>query len=329
MKLKGIFFILCIALNAMGMKANNLPIPVSVNESITVTLFFPSEMQKVIKPAPNYKFEYEPNGKMATLVARKGATSNLTVITKSGHIFSFLLQYEAEVDNFTYVLAEDQAVGKLDGSRLVEVNRGNRNLAIHDEKPGNEAPVGQIGPDTSEKPSTKENSDEDKEIGAGSISENPVVEESPERSESSLYESDREAYYRIFCENSYLQKSSFRKISNTVNLIGLQLNNIIKDHNDLHFVLGVKNDSWSDYKVKSLRFFIKSLEGDHEIQIKDLFIYNLQESIPAHSGNHLVFVCKDFVLGKGQNIYVLLEEEGGRERSVMLSLTPQQIKRGR
>ncbi|WP_303399793.1 hypothetical protein [Zobellia uliginosa] len=330
------------------MKASNLPIPVSVNESITITLFFPSEIEKVVKPAPHYKFEYEPNGKIATLVARKGATSNLTVITKNGYIYSFLLQYDNEVNSFTYVLTEDQAIGKLNRSSVAEVSNTNGSLAGHDEeiveKQAGEKTVdkqaieeeavegeavGQTDVDTFEEPSSNENSDTGKKIEADLRPNDLAGEETLETMESSLYESDREGYYRIFCENSYLQKSKFKKISNTVNLIGLQLNNIIKDHNDLHFVLEVKNDSWSDYKVKSLRFFIKSLEGNREIQIKDLFIYNLQESIPAHSNNHLVFVCKNFVMGKGQNIYVLLEEDGGRERSVMLGLTSQQIKRGR
>ncbi|SHJ77294.1 DUF4138 domain-containing protein [Pseudozobellia thermophila] len=329
MKLKCVFFILFIAFTTMAMKAGNLPIPVSVNESITVTLFFPSEIKKVIEPAPNYKLEYDRNGKMATLVARKGAASNLTVITKNGYIFSFLLQYETEVDNFTYVLAEDQAIGKLNGSSVVELSGTNGDVTIQDEKPVDQEPIVQIEVTTSETSGSKENNDTDKEVGAELGPSAMATEETPENAGSSLYDSDREGYYRIFCENSYLQKSKFKKISNTVNLIGLQLNNIIKDHNDLHFVLEVKNNSWSDYKVKSLRFFIKSLEGSREIQVKDLFIYNLQESIAAHNSNHLVFVCKEFVLGEGQNIYVLLEEDGGRERSVMLSLTSQQIKHSR
>ncbi|SIS97624.1 protein of unknown function [Zobellia uliginosa] len=344
MKLKWMFFILFIAYTTVAVKASNLPIPVSVNESITITLFFPSEIKKVVKPASHYKFEYEPNGKIAALVARKGATSNLTVITKNGYIYSFLLQYDNEVNSFTYVLTEDQAIGKLNRSSVAEVSNTNGSLAGHDEetverqsvaektveeKTIEEEAIGQTDVDTFEEPSSNENNDTGKKIEADLRPNDLASGETPETMESSLYESDREGYYRIFCENSYLQKTKFKKISNTVNLIGLQLNNIIKDHNDLHFVLEVKNDSWSDYKVKSLRFFIKSLEGNREIQIKDLFIYNLQESIPAHSNNHLVFVCKNFVMGKGQNIYVLLEEDGGRERSVMLGLTSQQIKRGR
>ncbi|OWW24501.1 hypothetical protein B4Q04_14385 [Zobellia sp. OII3] len=334
MKLKWMFFILFIAYTTVAMKASNLPIPVSVNESITITLFFPSEIKKVVEPAPHYKFEYEPNGKIATLVAKKGATSNLTVITKNGYIYSFLLQYDNEVNSFTYVLTEDQAIGKLNESSVAEVSNTNGGLASHDEETVveqtvEEQTVGQAESDTFEEPSSNENNDTDNKVEADLRPNDLTSEETPETIESSLYDSDREGYYRIFCENSYLQKSKFKKISNTVNLIGLQLNNIIKDHDDLHFVLEVKNDSWSDYKVKSLRFFIKSLEGNREIQIKDLFIYNLQESIPAHSNNHLVFVCKNFVMGKGQNIYVLLEEDGGRERSVMLGLSSQQIKRGR
>ena len=329
MKLNSIFFILFFAFTSVAMKANNLPIPVTVNESITITLFFPSEIKKVIKPAPHYKFEYEPNGKMATLVARKGAASNLTVITKNGSIFSFLLEYDTEVNNFTYMLAEDQAIGKLNGSSVVAVSETKGGVTVHDEKLNNPEPIEQKDSDSSGKESLKENKDTDNNVQLSERTSNLNTEEIAENSGSSLYNSDREGYYQIFCENSYKQKTRFKKSSNTINLIGLHLNNIIKDHNDLHFVLEVKNDSWTDFKVKSLKFFIKSLEGNQEIEIEELYIYNLQESIAAHNGNHLVFVCKDFALGEGQNIYVLLEEEEGRERSVMLSLDTKQINRSR
>ncbi|CAM3509843.1 DUF4138 domain-containing protein [Zobellia roscoffensis] len=329
MKLNSIFILLFIAFSSVVMKANNSPIPVTVNESITVTLFFPSEIKKVIEPAPHYKFSYEPNGKMATLLARKGAASNLTVITKDGSIFSFLLQYNTQVNNFTYMLAEDQAIGKMNGSSVVAVSATNIELNTHDENAADQKPIAQTEPDTSENPFLKENRyTKEKEV-VNLKASNPSVEETPEITGSSLYNSDREGYYQIFCENSYKQKTRFKKSSNTINLIGLHLNNIIKDHNDLHFVLEVKNDSWTDYKVKSLKFFIKSPDGNHEIEIEELFIYNLQETIKEHSGNHLVFVCKDFVLGEGQNMYAILEEEGGRERSVMLSLNAKQIKPSR
>ncbi|WP_276166952.1 hypothetical protein [Zobellia alginiliquefaciens] len=327
MKLKSLFLILFVAFTTVAMKANNSPIPVTVNESITVTLFFPSEIKKVIEPAPHYKFEYEPDARMATLVARKGAASNLTVITKNGSIFSFLLQYDTEVNNFTYMLVEDQAIGKMNGSSVVAVSAKNDNT--HDEKAENQERIAENDLVTEENPFLKENGKTKKKEKAIPRSSNSTIEETSEITGSSLYNSDREGYYQIFCENSYLKKSSFKKSVNTINLIGLQLNNIIKDHNDLHFVLEVKNDSWSDYKVKSLRFFVKSLKGSHEIQIEELFIYNLQESIAAHSNNHLVFVCKDFVLGEGQNIYAVLEEEGGKERSVMLGLNAKQIKRSK
>ncbi|MDB2607137.1 hypothetical protein N9Y48_05115, partial [Zobellia sp.] len=181
----------------------------------------------------------------------------------------------------------------------------------------------------SKEPSIIENIDTDENVAPDFTDNNFATVEIPENTENSLYESDREGYYQIFCENSYLKKTRFKKSLSTINLIGLQLNNIIKDHNDLHFVMEVKNDSWTDYKVKSLKFFIKSPKGNHEIEIEELFVFNLQETIKEHSGNHLVFVCKDFVLGEGQNIYAMLEEEGGRERSVMLSLSAEQINRSK
>ena len=115
MKLKSAFLVsLFLFVSISVAQANNLPINVIANENTTITFFFPAQIQTVIQPAVNYKFEYEPNSTMGTLVARKGAKSNLTVITKGGIIYSFLLQYDQEVDNFTYVLSPEQAIGKID-----------------------------------------------------------------------------------------------------------------------------------------------------------------------------------------------------------------------
>jgi len=319
MKLKVAFTILLFTLfGSLHLQANNAPIRVAANESITVTLFFPSEITKVIQPAVNYKFEYEENASMATLVARKGTVSNLTVITKCGSIFSFLLEYNVKVDNFTYLLSGANAIGTLHGD-----THKTTETQTETAKQAQQTIVEREADASTENLKASFESAPEAVIQSYpslSVAETALHDEAETTipKENSLYESDRAGYYQIFCENNYVQESDFEKIATSVNLVGLQMNNILKDQNELYFMLEIRNNSWTDFKVKALKFYVKSLEIDSEIEIEDLFVYNLQESIGAHSANNLVFVCKDFNLASGQKIYVLLEEAEGKERSVML-----------
>lgn len=271
MKLKCVFPLFLFALTAMAMKANNAPIALTVNESVTVTLFFPSEIDKVIEPAAHYRFVYEPpHGKMATLEARKGAASNLTVITRDGSIFSFLIHYDNEVNRFAYVLEKNQAIGKLEGTRAVAVTTAKKKSV--DRKPET---------NQKEKVDPTENLNLDQEddfqefdseyvevVDSEDVTKN-IETVSLESMEGSLYDADRESYYEIFCENNYLKKSNFKKTSNTINLIGLHLNNVINDQNDRYFVMDIKNDSWSDFKVKSLKFLSNHCEEIERLKYKN------------------------------------------------------------
>ncbi|WP_228027894.1 DUF4138 domain-containing protein [Costertonia aggregata] len=251
---------------------------------------------------------------MGTLTARKGPPSNLTVITENGNIYSFTLTYETEVANFTFILSEDQAIGTIPLSAIEKIT-GKTYTDVKERLPDNKVR------DTSYRQTSLPNNTNYSEvkIEAFRSSAKSTKIQDKTKMDKGLYDVNKKDYYGIFCENNYVQPPKIKDASNTVNLIKVQLNNILKDRSELYFVLEIKNNSEIDYKVKRLRFFVKSRKNNSKLEIEQLYLYNLFKTISAHSKNNLVFVSKKFQLAADQKVYVLLEEEDG-QRSVLLPL---------
>ncbi len=318
--------------------AVNNPILVPANEDTTVTFFFPENIMKVVTPASNYLFEYEENGTIGTLKAKKGAPSNLTVITMAGRIYSFLLRYEKEVVNFTYVLSPQESIGMIPTShgktRVMRAVSGAKEDELIQAKAFNTREnTGSDGEATTAEQTITMQVDSTNKDQANYIAAYPANSEEAKTGSNfvpksgGLYEVDRNGYYDIFCENNFLQKGDFDAYGNTINRIGIQLNNIIADRNELYFFMEIQNTSWSDYTLRKLQFFVKTRELTTKLQVKELFTYNLPETVPEHSNHQLVFVCKKFKLAANQKVYVVLEEQEGRQRSVILPLEREGINR--
>ncbi|MDB4292826.1 conjugative transposon protein TraN [Maribacter sp.] len=316
-------------------QANNLPIPVAANESITVTLFFPSEIKKVIKPAVNYKFDYEQYGTMGTLVARKGASSNLTVITEDGSIFSFLLQYDQEVANFTYVLSAEQAIGRM------EPTGSTRTISAIEDKEANSLPENE--PQVSsqneqlpqrrvdDKPVNKQEFEEreptvrmmhsDLQSQNRMASDNSEKEEQEalaiELAENNLYDTDREGYYTIFCENNYNQEPRLKKGFKAGDGVELQLNSLMADKNEFYFIFQVTNRLSSQFKAEALKFYVRTAPEDKPLHMTPVHVFKQQETIEAGRTKKMVYVLNNFRLSKDQKVFVVLNEKDGPRNTII------------
>ncbi|WP_175416199.1 DUF4138 domain-containing protein [Aggregatimonas sangjinii] len=336
MKLKSAFLLSLFLLAHIAIaQANNLPITVVANESITVTLFFPSEIQRVIKPAVNYRFQYEQHGTMGTLVARKGAASNLTVITKDGSIFSFLLQYEQEVNNFTYVLSADHAIGTINPSAVpraiptemeeqatpqledeaVQKPRSTETTTISELKLSEEAQITSVKEPQRMTLRSEVGAKEKTEKDFTESEQTEAYEGLPE--ESSLYETDRESYYAIFCENQYNQDLRSSKSIKAGTGIELQLNTLTADKNELYFIFQATNRLTSKFKAEKLRFYVRSSVKGKPLQITPLYIYKHLEEVEAGRTKKMIYVLKEFRLSTDQKVYVVLDEKDGMRNTVL------------
>ena len=139
-----------------------------------------------------------------------------------------------------------------------------------------------------------------------------------------LYDIDREEYYRIFCENNYLQKTIFKRTFRQNKRVVLKLNNILVDQKEIYFVLQVENNSKKEYSVNGLSFFRRSGVGELQKIMKPLYVFNLQESIDPQSINEVVFIFDRFKLNSKEEVYVVLDEKESN-RMIMLPLDNKQI----
>jgi len=316
-------------------QANNLPITVAANESITVTLFFPSEIKKVIKPAVNYKFDYEQYGTMGTLVARKGATSNLTVITKDGSIFSFLLQYHQEVANFTYVLSTDQAIGRMEpvgkttsNATIVEKETNSSSESeplksaqreeVSEKKERKKPQIGQKSIDEEPMAMVVRSDFEDRDQGTLSFSEKSESEASEsELPGNTLYDTDRESYYDIFCENNYDQETRLKKDFKAGTGIELRLNALTADKNEFYFIFQVTNRLTSKFSANELQFYVRSAPKDEPLQITPVHVFNHHDQLEAGRTKKMVYVFKNFRLSGDQKVFAVLNEKEGDRNTVL------------
>ncbi|MBU2997466.1 conjugative transposon protein TraN [Cellulophaga baltica] len=318
-----LYFILSAPLFAQN---NAEPLTIKANQNTTITLFFPSAIETVIPPGINYKFDYEIGNTLATLQARKGSPSNLTVITVQGEVFSIFLNYSEKLDTFTYLFTPDQAVGQVNvnnasqnsDSKMVEqevtlaqdLPKTTKPTIEFPEKPINSAPS--LNSDVIK---SQNNFDQDGIVD----SELYTVEESGYgNQEGDLYESDPEQYYRIFCENNYLQKTIYKRSFRQNKKIIIRLNNILVDREEVYFMLNLENTSKKEYAVNGLSFFIKDKTNNPKI-LEPVYTFNLQTLIDPESNNEIVYVFKKFPVSNDETLEIVLDEKDGN-RMVILPL---------
>ena len=323
MKLVSTYIFVIVLFLSVKLQAQDA-IAVSSNDNVTTTLFFPSNIVKVIKPAVNFNFQYEQGTNMGLLKARRGKSSNLLVITELGNIYSFALSYSEQVQKYHFILKANQAVGQLTSDSF---NRNNDNrtsesgqlpLSEIDESKVEVVVDASVNNDTFT-PTNNEKENQSKVTNAVDSLEKPIVNPSDdtvinsidEIESDSLYDIDREEYYQIYCQNNYLQKVQIKRCFKKHKKISLRLNNILVDRNEKYFILQIENNSKSEYKVDGLSFFKKTNEGLEKI-MSPLYTFNLQEVIAPGSINELVYVFRKFDLTNKELVtVVLLEVESG------------------
>ncbi|ADV51005.1 hypothetical protein Celal_3756 [Cellulophaga algicola DSM 14237] len=309
MKKNYFFLIVFLIMCSISAQDTAKTLTIEANEFTTVTLFFPLSIDKVIPPASNYKFEMDQGKMLGTLKARKGPASNMTVITTDGKIFSILVNYSEKLDKYNYIINENQALGskipKAVENPITQTPSGDKIMP----------PKVTTTPGPIESPiTTLVNTAPDKIDPIPDVS-NSLLNKPKEdpieyaNSESDLYNSDREEYYRIFCENNYLQKSILKRSFRQNKKIIVRLNNILVDRDEIYFMLSLENTSKKDYNVNDLSFFIKESQRDNNpLILEPVHTFNLQKIIDRESDNEIVYVFKKFSLETNQILEIVLDE---------------------
>jgi len=352
-----LMILMWVSLESFSQNSGQQPLSVAANEHTTVSLFFPSTIVKVIPPGVNYRFQYEPGSAIGVLQARKGNKSNLTVITDQGFIYSFALSYQDKIATYTHVLSQGMAIGKTNVIPQVIASgtnghspvtpKTNEPITVSNPKTAGgttdnaseepvkspaitttvaNPPIGASDPASSPSPTTtasQPKSDNDNDTGSTAASSNPLLG-SNNGEEKDLYDEDRDEYYRIYCENNYLQKSTFVRSFKQNKKIAVRLNNILVDRDEIYIIFQIENNSKKEYKVNGVSFFFKKNEKDPQSIMNPLYTFNQQEIIDPESVNEIVYVFKRLKLKNRERLVIVLDELEDN-RMVILPLDSKQI----
>ena len=83
------------------------------NSTMTMALFFPSDIKQGITGSDNFVFTYnrEKEQNLGLLKAVKGTPSNLLVITKDGSVYSYILKYSEHLENPNRFITSNESIG--------------------------------------------------------------------------------------------------------------------------------------------------------------------------------------------------------------------------
>jgi len=232
-----------------------------VNEHQTVSLFFPSPIQRGVTGNEQFVFSYdrEDAGHLGLLQGMDGEKSNLLVITTDGMVYAFILAYVRSLPQLNYFINEAAAIGL------------ERPVSVKNEKDGL-----MVGP----KP------------------------------------------YESLCK-LLLDRESKNMGTVLSNGIRLRLEEMIYDGNVVYLIIGIKNRSDIDFEMERLDFFqvngSKKRRASHqEISLGPLYSCNRSTLVKSGEEIRLAYVLPKFVLGKGESLKLVLEEEHGNRRVVLV-----------
>lgn len=293
-------------------------IAIETNDFVTTTIFFPSNIKKVVSPASNFRFSYEEGSNIGLLKGRSGKPSNLLVITEQGFVYSFALRFTEEVSEFNFFLKKEQAISKtklaIESSKDSKIVGSTSNDEEVRKNKTNTPPISSVNTNTNLEPDSEKgmaNNKSEKQLIVPS-----AVDSLPQKD---LYDVDREEYYRIYCENNYLQKTSYKRSFRQNKKIAVRLNNVLTDRNEKYFILQIENNSRREYQVAGLSFFRKLDVGQLKKIMNPLYSFNLQEKIDPESVNEVVYVFKNFKISAKEKIIVVLADANS-DNMVLLPL---------
>lgn len=299
------------------------------NDSHNVNLFFPDVISKFILGAPNFKFTHEPNSQIGSLQSRKGVDSNLTVVTNDGNIYSFLLRYGSKINSFNFFIETSDAIGNIKGGSKQGMN-GGISLPKEASTPPEATPVAAtpMQPDPPVPTPTPVDTQPEQQSNPDVVDPNnyylPPPSEEYTEDENDLYNSEREEYYRIFCENNFMQASYIKRTFTTSKNMVLRINNILGDRNELYFVMQIENNAKTTYKTDYLNFFTQKKSPKEQLLMEPLYKYNLQDEIEPQSINEVVYVFKKFKIKPKEKVVIVLDEKDGK-RTLVLSIFDKQV----
>lgn len=283
---------------------------IEVARLYTVNLFFGEKIKDVDIGDPLYFQVDRDSG-----IPRLGITlnpalepmerrSNMTVVSESGRVYSFLLTTAAgeSPKELNIRVGEQDAVFSIDqgdaapdiggpAKAITEVTEPKHYYNQADPLPFD----GKVGADTPEN---------------GSIT-------------AELYATDRMEYYRRKAYYHIGDREQIYHVNGKSGRVYLVLGNVKYNNNELYLFLKVMNREGLDLDISSLRTSIAPLrERGNTYQktaMEPVFSYNVPKRVKGRDEHHFVLVFEKFALDGKKALYIDLDELGG-DRNIQLAV---------
>jgi hypothetical protein len=242
------------------------------------------------------------------LATEKENHTNLTVITRSGNLFDFILKLDARPKKLTWTIGPEMAVTNID-DRAISY-QGPK--AVEGPKPGSNN--GSLPKSEESRSLTMQEIEK--------IPKNSVLE----LATPDLYAHDPNEYYRLRSYYMQFDKAWIPRYFARKGNVFLWLKGVYYNNDELYVQFRLENKEGVDLDINFIKFFIKSSyrnASEQKIPIDKnnglLLEYKVPKIVKGGTENHFVIVLKKFSLDNKKELLVELDEEGGN-RNLSMSI---------
>jgi hypothetical protein len=272
-----------------------------IGSDIGFAVDFPKEVGSRFNPRI-LKVYYED------LAMEKENFTNLTIITRSGNLFDFILKLSDHPKELTWTI----------GPELARTNIENGEISFFPSEKGEDT-ISTIAKQTEihlEKPG----------LGLEPEIQNLPTDSIAKLATQDLYGKDPTEYYRLRSYYMQFDKPGIPRYFARRNGVFLWLKGVYYNNNELYVQFRIENKEGVDLDINFIKFFIKSSyrnAAEQKIPLNEnnglLYAYKLPKTVKGGTENHFVVVFGKFSLDNKKELLVELDEEGGN-RNLSLSV---------
>ena len=221
-------------------------------------------------------------------------TTNILITTKNGLMYSFILKYKNEINQFNVFVKETEAINYKRKKKSLDNEKNSLNI---------------------------------KSDSISSIDSTYNI--SDVKNVKNIYKYKKEVYFNKTCKKYIDIKPFYFKNLVSKNQLIIKLNNIHYNKNELYFIYEIKNKSSLDLNIDMITYEIssksKKLRASAQAIIKTpIYTFQSPKVIKGNSTVKYIAVFDMFTIGRKKVFLISIKENNG-ERDINLSIAPKQI----
>lgn len=280
---------------------------IEVSEDFTTVMIFPSEIEEpILGNQQEYFIKESPNkSQIGKRTIRLGyikvdnveKNTNLTVFTKEGNSYEYLLKYKKAPERLThYITTDESQMNLLESSGAMEAAKK---------------------PEIVKAPSSHYSKDVE------TISRSPIGEPQEETADDTLYLTDKTAYISEKCATVNDGPRRILRTFDASSNVKLTLKQVSYAKDEIYFHLLLENKGGQAYDVDFINSRLargsRGSGTDQSIPLTPLLVYNNPNRVMGNTGHDFIMVFKKFSINDKKELQIDLAEKNG-ERNLLLRI---------